>query len=96
MSIAGDTITMGELLGIAEEVTGKRFEVQKLTSGDLEKQLSELKPDQFMEALWLEFKLMYCRDVEGEGILTPIVNRLCPEVKPLSVKEYVERCWSRR
>ncbi|KIL88329.1 hypothetical protein FAVG1_08408 [Fusarium avenaceum] len=96
MSMAGDTITMGKLFGIAEEVTGKRFEVQKLTSGDLEKQLSELKPDQFMEALWLEFKLMYCRDVEGEGILTPIVNGLYPEVKPVSVKEYLERYWSCR
>lgn len=96
MSMAGDTITMAELLSIAEGVTGKTFDVQKLTREDLEKQLSELKPDQFMEALWLEFKLMYCRDAEGEGVLTPVVNRLCPEVKPVSVKEYLERYWHRR
>lgn len=86
MSMAGDTITMVELLTIAEAVTGKAFRVQKLSREDLETQLSALKSDQFMEALWLEFKLMYCRDAEGEGALEPVLNRLCPGVTPVSVK----------
>lgn len=95
MSMAGDTLTMGELLDIAEAVTGKKFDVQKVTSDDLKKQAAELQPEQFMEQMWVELKLMYCQDLEGLTALEPVVNRLCPDVHPVSIREYVQNHWLR-
>jgi hypothetical protein len=96
MSMAGDTITMGELLSIAEGITGKTFDVQRLTPEDLHKQLSQLNPDQFMEQMWVELKLLYCADQVGEAVMEPILNRLCSEVKPVTIKKYLESHWGSR
>lgn len=89
MSMAGDTITMGELIGIVEELTESKLEVQKLTREVNEEKMPKLGDDRFMERLWLEFKILCCDDEEGVAVLRPVLNRLCPAVKPLSVREYL-------
>ncbi|KAL1641211.1 hypothetical protein SLS61_010178 [Didymella pomorum] len=94
MSMAGDTITMGELLGHAEEVTGKKFHVDVLEQARLEKKLSELAKNDVMGQLWTEFKLAYIRDRDDEVVLEPVVNRLCPWVKPMGVRQYMETFWT--
>lgn len=48
MSMAGDTLTMGELLAHAEAVTGKKFKVVILKREDLEKRLAGLAQDDFI------------------------------------------------
>lgn len=93
MNLVGDTISIRELLKIAETVTGKRFDVTKITSADLDKQRKELKPEQFMEQLWVELKSYYSSDMENVTVVEPVVNRLCPEVKPVSFKEYIQTHW---
>ncbi|KAH6974079.1 hypothetical protein EDB80DRAFT_869425 [Ilyonectria destructans] len=93
MSMAGDTLTMGELLSHAESVTGKRFNVTVLNREDLEEKLENTPQDDFMGRLWTDFDLAHIRDREDEGVLRPVVNGLCPEVQPISVREYVEKYW---
>lgn len=94
MSMAGDTLTMGELLAHAKAVTGKKFRVVILKREDLEKRLASLAQNDFMGQMWAEFNLAYTRDLEDEVVLHPTVNSLCPEVKPTSVREYMEMFWS--
>lgn len=94
MSMAGDTLTMGELLAHAEAVTKKKFKVVILKRENLEKRLADLAQDDFMGQMWAEFNLAYIRDLEGEVVLHPTVNSLCPEVKPISAREYMEMFWS--
>ncbi|KAM0420374.1 hypothetical protein ACHAPT_011793 [Fusarium lateritium] len=93
MSMAGDTLTMGELLAHAEAVTGKKFRVHRLTQADLERRLSEIAPDDYMAQMWTEFKLAYTRDLDDEMVLKPVLNELCPEVQPVGVREYMEKYW---
>ncbi|KAM0271396.1 hypothetical protein ACHAQH_009118 [Verticillium albo-atrum] len=93
MTMAGETITMGELLASAESVAGKKIAVTKLEKKDLEERLE--KSEDFMERLWLEFYLAYIRDEEGEVVLPPTLNRLCPQVKPSTVRQYMEEHWSK-
>ncbi|KAF1363452.1 hypothetical protein EJ07DRAFT_152264 [Lizonia empirigonia] len=52
MSMAGDTLAMGELLAHAEAVTGKKSQVSVVKQGDLDKKMRELAPDDFMARLW--------------------------------------------
>lgn len=93
MSMSGDTITMGELLQLAEEVSGESIQVKKFTPEDLQKQLSELEPGNYMGMMWIELKLMYCKDEEDEAVMRPVLNNLCPKVKTTSVREYLMKAW---
>ncbi|KAI8682389.1 hypothetical protein LRP88_14479 [Fusarium phalaenopsidis] len=93
MSMAGETLTMGELLAHAEAVTGKKFLVNQLTRAYLKKRLSEIAPHDYMAQLWTEFKLAYTRDLDDEMVLKPVGNELCPEVQPMGVREYMEKHW---
>ncbi|KAM0325937.1 hypothetical protein ACHAQA_007242 [Verticillium albo-atrum] len=92
MSMAGETITMGELLASAEAVTGKKLTVTKLHKDDVEKKLAA--SEDFMERMWLEFFLAYIRDKDDEVVVSPVLNQLCPQVKPITVRQYMEKHWS--
>lgn len=94
MNIAGDTVTMGELLAHAEAVTGRKFQVDAVKQSDLERKLEGLAHDDFMGRLWAELKLAYIRDMEDEVVLNPVVNQLCPSVKPIGVRQYMEMYWA--
>ncbi|KAH6880676.1 hypothetical protein B0T10DRAFT_551477 [Thelonectria olida] len=91
MGMAGDTLTMGELLASAEAVTGKEFKVTLLRQEDLEERLANATD--FMERMWIEFHLAYIRDREDEVVLRPALNRLCPAVKPMTVRGYMAKHW---
>jgi hypothetical protein len=43
---------------------------------------------------WLELEEMYARDEEDEGVIRPTLNRLCPDVRPMRIKEYLTKYWS--
>ncbi|KAH6616255.1 hypothetical protein C7974DRAFT_441826 [Boeremia exigua] len=92
-SMVGDTVTMGELVAHAEAVTGQKMQVKAITKAEVEKQMSELDEHNFMGMLWSEFRLAYIRDDEDEVILRPILNKLCPDVKPVSIRKFMETHW---
>ncbi|KAH7357960.1 hypothetical protein B0T11DRAFT_98220 [Plectosphaerella cucumerina] len=94
MGMSGDTVTMGELLEAAETITGKKFQVTKITRQGLEKKLAATAEDDFMTRLWIDTNLAYTRDREDEVVLRPTLNRLCPDVKTVSAREYMEKCWA--
>lgn len=47
--------------------------------------------EDFMERLWIEFNLAYIRDRGDDAVVRPVVNRLCPGVKPTTAREYMEK-----
>ncbi|KAL6408103.1 uncharacterized protein AUP68_08476 [Ilyonectria robusta] len=94
MTMVGDTLTMGELLAHAEAITGKKFKVDVLKRRDLEERLANTSQEDFMGVLWTEINLACIRDREDEIVLPPVLNRMCPEVKPMSVREYMEKFWT--
>lgn len=93
MDMVGDTLTMGELLRHAEEVTGKSFEVQKLDPATIERKMASLQQDDYMGILWSEFNFAYTRDGDDEVVLRPVLNQLCPEVRPIGVRAYLAKYW---
>ncbi|KAK2757028.1 hypothetical protein FQN54_004997 [Arachnomyces sp. PD_36] len=96
MTMVGDMLPMNELLSIAEDVTGKKFQVKFVKKEELEAKMGKLVlPNDFLDWMWTDIKLAYSRDEEGEVVLDPVVNRLCPEVRPVTVREYIERHWKR-
>lgn len=92
MSMVGDTVTLDQLIALATAVTGRKPSVTVLTQEDLEARLAESVD--IRQRLWTEFNLAYTRDLEGEAVLRPVVNELCPDVKPIGVGEYLEESWN--
>lgn len=94
MDMAGETLTMGELLRHAEDVTGKTFDVTTLEPAKIEQNMATLQQDDFTGLLWADFNLAYCRDREDETVLKPTLNALCPEIEPIGVREYLDKSWA--
>ncbi|KAF2800523.1 hypothetical protein K505DRAFT_320410 [Melanomma pulvis-pyrius CBS 109.77] len=93
MTMVGETLTMGELLAHAEAVTGSKLQVDLVKIAELQKRLDELAEDDFLPRIWTEFKIANTWDLEDVGVLRPVVNQLCPAVKPIGVREYMEKFW---
>ncbi|KAF2819351.1 nmrA-like family protein [Ophiobolus disseminans] len=98
---AGDRMSWGELLSLAEEVTGTKWEVtydsvEKLESGEgtvLEQPEGAMQlPAEALRHLWSEFGVMAVRelmDVTKEGLR----NDEFPDITPMTVREVVEAAW---
>jgi hypothetical protein len=91
MTMVGETLTMGELLVHAEAVAKRKFDVKVLKRRELERQISSIEAGDYMQWLWAELQLAYCKDLPDVGYVEPVANRMCPEVKPTSVREYLEK-----
>ena len=60
---------------------------------DLVKRECDEETDPFKK-MWRELELSNAHDMENEGIIVPVLNSLCPQVKPLSIREYVDKYWT--
>ena len=95
MNIVGSIIRLDELVRIAEEVRGKKFEVVKLEKKGLVEEHAALGEEQFVKQLWVEYKLLLTADKVGESFLDPVVNELCPGVKAVDVESYLKKYWGK-
>lgn len=95
MNIAGDKLPLDEILRIVETVKKRKFDVKKLSARQLQDEISGLQmPQDMMKGMWLELKLMVTRNAKDEGILDGVVNRMCAQVQPTMIQEYIEQAWA--
>ena len=97
MDIVGDTVRLDEVVEIAERVTGKRFDVNRLGRREMEKQLETLVDESDMlKRMWVQLKIMMLGDEVGCfgcGVLNPVANKLCPGVRAVSIEGYLTKYW---
>ncbi|KAF1917329.1 hypothetical protein BDU57DRAFT_513529 [Ampelomyces quisqualis] len=103
-AFAGDRMSWGDLLKLAEEVTGTKWDVtydpiEKLEKGEgtvLEQPKGAMElPEEALRHLWCEFGIMADKglmDITTEGLR----NREFPHVSPLTVREVVETAWGQK
>jgi hypothetical protein len=95
LSMVGDTVRMDKMIQLAEEFTGKKFTVSKITTSEVESEIKTLTlPKDFLKLLWLELKRDTARDEMGFAILDGKLNRLCPKVAPVSFHDYLKTQWA--
>lgn len=92
-SMVGETTTLDEVVKIVEKVRGRAMQVtyrpyELVVQEETEEQVA------YPKKFWAQLELMQARDRVGEGIVEPVLNRLCPDVRPMSVEEYVRKFWS--
>ncbi|KAK0117550.1 hypothetical protein ONS95_011888 [Cadophora gregata] len=94
MDIAGDTVTLQEVVEIAERLTGRKFDVKRLGKKELEQQVETLRSgNDLLKAMWVQLKLMMLDDEIGSAVLNPVVNEMCSGVQAVSVEKYLTKYW---
>lgn len=92
-NFVGETIQMDEVVTIVEKLRGQKMEVIcRPYEQVVEEEAKELIewPNKF----WLQAEIVHAQDEPGEGVIEPVHNYLVPQVKPLSVEEYLIKFWS--
>lgn len=92
-SMVGETIALDDVVRIIEKVRGKKMEV---TYRPYEQVVEEEEKEKviYPNKFWGQLEIMTARDRVGEGIVEPVLNVLCSDVKPMTVEEYVHKFWS--
>lgn len=86
-NFVGDTLPMDEVVRIADSVMGKKWEITTVSPAEYEKRITEEQDEG--KKFWLQLGLVYTRDAIDEGVLEPQLNQLLPDLKPLTVKDYM-------
>ncbi|KAF2502459.1 NAD(P)-binding protein [Lophium mytilinum] len=89
----GETLRMNEIVKLVERVRGRTMQVRYWKLEEINKDLWKVEKGDYLKEFWLEMATRYARDAEGEGIIVPVLNDLCPQVKPIGVEEYLSRFW---
>jgi hypothetical protein len=86
---ARNTLPMDQIVRITEKVMGQKWEITKRSPAEIEKEIAVERDE--TKKLWLQLELVYASDAIEEGVLEPQLNRLFPDLKPLSIEEYIRR-----
>lgn len=91
--MVGETIRLDEVVKIIEKVRGQNMEV---TYRPYEQVIEEEAKEEtvYPNKMWAQLEVMLTRNRVGDGIVEPVLNELCPQVKPMSVEDYVRKYWS--
>lgn len=91
LEVAGDVLTMKQLLAAYEEATGKKLQEKHLGSvEELKTWIEEKKPQADSPVEYIPQQYEYTM-VSGKAKLDNIQNSRYPQIKPLTVREYLEK-----
>ena len=99
MEMVGETINLDEVTRLIEEVTGKKLKHQPIDRDSLQRRADSIEGlgsnrDEMVTKMLSQINMATLEEQVGICILHPTVNELCPEVKPMSVRDYLVKCWS--
>lgn len=92
-SMVGDTLSLDEMVRVIEKVRGRKMQVTYRPYEQVEREEQE-NEIVYPNGMWLQIELLVAQNIVGGSIVEPIVNGLCPDVRPVSVEEYMRRFWS--
>ena len=91
LEVAGEVLTMKELLNSYQEATGKKLQVKHMGSvEELKNWIETKKPNASSPVEYVPQQYEYAM-VSGKGKLDNIQNSRYPHIKPLTVKQYIEQ-----
>lgn len=86
LGMRGDLMDWREMVGVLEEVQGRKFLVRENSVEDMERVAREVEGKRFYN----EVRVAFAR---GEGIVGDELNRAFPEIKPMDVKTFARKWW---
>jgi nucleoside-diphosphate-sugar epimerase len=92
LGMAGETRNLRDIIGIMQEVLGEEVEVRTVTREELQKRLDALDQSDILPRIDVQYT-MACG--QGGSVIKGVLNELCPEVKPVSIREFMEEAWGK-
>lgn len=91
LEVAGEVLTMKQLLAAYEEATGKKLQEKRLGSvEDLKAWIEQKKPSANSPVEYIPQQYEYAM-VSGKSKLNNIQNSRYPHIKPLTVRQYLQQ-----
>lgn len=87
MGMVGETLTYNEAVKIAEEVQKRKFLVRYKTTVEMQEMTKA--EDRLVKFTYQVFVAL----AKGHGVVRPTLNEACPEVKPFTLKPWLEKWW---
>ena len=101
MGMVGSTTTVEEIVWVVER-NGRLMKTKSFTKADAQQRIRNF--DQQLEQKFtlkaLKGRMVaqmvecMCEDEVGCAVIEPVLNRLCPHIKPMAFDEYLIRVWS--
>jgi hypothetical protein len=98
MEMVGETVDVDEVTEMIEAVTGKTMERRPVDTVVLQQRADTMEGigdsrEEIVTKMISQINIAAIEDQVGMCVLHPTVNELCPQVRPISVKEYLSKCW---
>jgi hypothetical protein len=90
LGMAGETRNLRDIIPIMQEILGEEVEVRTVTREELQRRLDGLNESDIFASIDVQYT-MACG--QGGSVITGVLNDLCPEVKPISIREFMEEAW---
>lgn len=92
LGMAGDTLGLVALVDLCEKRLGQTVEVHQIEVSQLDELMQGLGSEDVLARMGYQYARVCA--LGGSVVTKPILNSICPHVRPTSVKEYLERYWT--
>lgn len=92
LGMSGDTLGFTELVDLCEKQLGKKVEVNRIEVSQLDTLIEGLDLGDFLTRMGYQYARTCA--LGGSVVTKPALNSLCPQVRPLCVKDYLAQYWS--
>lgn len=86
MGMRGDLMDWREMIGVLQEVQGRKFLIKENSVEEMKRVARELEGKRFYNQVRMAF-------ANGDGIVGDELNRAFPEIKPTDVKTFARKWW---
>ncbi|KAL2870564.1 uncharacterized protein BJX67DRAFT_377919 [Aspergillus lucknowensis] len=90
MGMVGETRNLGEIVRIIEGVLGRAVEVRAVERETLQRRLDGVAAGDILAQIDIQYT-MVCG--QGGSVVQPVLNGLCPDVKPTTIQGFMEKYW---
>ncbi|KAL9108177.1 MAG: hypothetical protein Q9227_007032 [Pyrenula ochraceoflavens] len=95
IGIVGQTLPLQEFVELAERVRGKYFTVTRVSREEWVRRAGtplslSAGMEQIMDTMIAQHMVACC---DGRTVMDPVANRLCPQIRPMSIAEYMQKAW---
>lgn len=93
LDMVGETLEFDQVVKKAERILGRSLQIRRFDKNAIQQRLEDTDVQDTIGIMESQLSLVYCDDNYGEGYLNPILNGLCPQVKPMQTGEFIEKYW---
>ncbi|KAL3475536.1 hypothetical protein BJX99DRAFT_259310 [Aspergillus californicus] len=90
LGMVGDTMNFREIMQIIQSVIGEKVEVRTVTQDELRARLNGLDEGDILGRMDVQYTIVCGR---GGSVVQGVLNELCPDVKPIGIRGFMEKYW---